>query len=124
MEESLWKPRASLATLFSISEFTDCWINFVNPQVPFRPWKELEKNSRCIQSRLGRIKEVRSDIQLATNSALLLQAPPTVDAASRFRLHPLPQYCLPAILLAAGFLSLSWALESLLSTPRPPHPPL
>lgn len=99
MEEGLWKPRASLATLFSISEFTDCWKNFVNPHGPFRPWKELEKNSRCIQRRLRRIKEVRYGIRLATDSALLLQAPPTVDTASRFRLHPLPQYlssCHPA----------------------------
>ncbi|XP_038200077.1 DNA dC-_dU-editing enzyme APOBEC-3-like [Arvicola amphibius] len=53
---SLWRSGIQVDVM-DLPQFTDCWINFVNPQGPFRPWKELEKNSRCIQRRLGRIKE-------------------------------------------------------------------
>nr|XP_048310714.1 DNA dC->dU-editing enzyme APOBEC3-like isoform X3 [Myodes glareolus] len=53
---SMWRSGIQVDVM-DLPQFTDCWINFVNPQVPFRPWKELEKNSRCIQRRLGRIKE-------------------------------------------------------------------
>lgn len=75
-------PGASLATLFSISEFADCWTNFVNSQSPFWPWNNLEKNSRCIQRRLQRIKEVR-------------QVPPPTSSHSFCRIRP-PAAGLPA----------------------------
>ncbi|XP_006979257.2 DNA dC-_dU-editing enzyme APOBEC-3-like isoform X1 [Peromyscus maniculatus bairdii] len=43
--------------VMDLPQFTDCWTDFVNPQRPFQPWNQLEKNSRCIQRRLRRIKE-------------------------------------------------------------------
>jgi hypothetical protein len=56
------RPGDSLATSFFISEFTDCWTNFVNPKRPFWPWKGLEIISRRTQRRLRRIKEVRTTL--------------------------------------------------------------
>ncbi|KAH0518867.1 DNA dC-_dU-editing enzyme APOBEC3 [Microtus ochrogaster] len=55
---SLWRSGIQVDTM-DLPQFTDCWINFVNPHGPFRPWKDLEKNSRSIQRRLWRIKEAR-----------------------------------------------------------------
>lgn len=113
------RPGTSLATRFSISEFTDCWTDFVNPQRPFQPWNQLEKNSRCIQRRLRRIKEVRSALLHApppsVDPALLLQAPPA-GTASRFRLHPL---LLLGFLQAPPPLPLGWALEPPYCPPSP-----
>ncbi|KAL1767349.1 DNA dC [Sigmodon hispidus] len=53
---SLWRSGIRVAVM-DLPQFTDCWRNFVSPQKPFRPWKKLEKNSRCLQRRLRRIQE-------------------------------------------------------------------
>ncbi|KAL1782230.1 DNA dC [Sigmodon hispidus] len=53
---SLWGTGMQVAVM-DLPQFTDCWRNFVNPQMPFRPWKNLEKNSRCLQRWLWRIQE-------------------------------------------------------------------
>ncbi|KAL6039506.1 hypothetical protein STEG23_034322 [Scotinomys teguina] len=54
---SLWQAGIQVDVM-DLPQFTDCWTSFVNPQRPFQPWNRLEKNSRCIQRRLQRIKEV------------------------------------------------------------------
>lgn len=53
---SLWRSGIQVDVM-DLPQFTDCWTNFVSSQSPFRPWNNLEKNSRCIQRRLQRIKE-------------------------------------------------------------------
>lgn len=62
--------------IMDLPQFADCWTNFVNPQRPFRPWNELEKNSWRIQRRLRRIKESWGLQDLVNNFENLHLGPP------------------------------------------------
>uniref|UniRef100_A0A8C6RKS4 single-stranded DNA cytosine deaminase n=1 Tax=Nannospalax galili TaxID=1026970 RepID=A0A8C6RKS4_NANGA len=53
---NLWRAGVHVDVM-GLSEFTDCWTNFVNQQKPFKAWDRLEGNSRSIGRRLSRIRE-------------------------------------------------------------------